>query len=128
MHDGQSQKLWGGRFTGQADRGFAEFNQSFSFDRRLFQADIRASIAHCESLVSAGVLTSAEAEQIKAALDQIGKAARTNANYFDELPSEDVRSEEHTSELQSQSNLVCRLLLEKKKERSVRMNMGPSSS
>src|SRR5256886_9601020 len=28
-----------------------------------------------------------------------------------------VRSEEHTSELQSQSNLVCRLLLEKKKER-----------
>src|SRR2546430_8206903 len=30
--------------------------------------------------------------------------------------AEDVRSEEHTSELQSQSNLVCRLLLEKKKE------------
>src|SRR5438270_8694146 len=28
------------------------------------------------------------------------------------------RSEEHTSELQSQSNLVCRLLLEKKKHRS----------
>src|SRR2546427_8662168 len=28
------------------------------------------------------------------------------------------RSEEHTSELQSQSNLVCRLLLEKKKKRS----------
>src|SRR2546430_10105562 len=29
----------------------------------------------------------------------------------------DTRSEEHTSELQSQSNLVCRLLLEKKKIR-----------
>src|SRR2546430_6084799 len=29
------------------------------------------------------------------------------------------RSEEHTSELQSQSNLVCRLLLEKKKSRIV---------
>src|SRR2546427_6786094 len=29
--------------------------------------------------------------------------------------SRDRRSEEHTSELQSQSNLVCRLLLEKKK-------------
>src|SRR2546427_7561528 len=28
----------------------------------------------------------------------------------------DARSEEHTSELQSQSNLVCRLLLEKKKQ------------
>src|SRR2546430_10178596 len=32
------------------------------------------------------------------------------------LLSEAVRSEEHTSELQSQSNLVCRLLLEKKKK------------
>src|SRR2546427_8671808 len=30
----------------------------------------------------------------------------------------DLRSEEHTSELQSQSNLVCRLLLEKKKKSS----------
>src|SRR2546430_8172751 len=29
----------------------------------------------------------------------------------------DLRSEEHTSELQSQSNLVCRLLLEKKKKK-----------
>src|SRR2546430_2836086 len=29
------------------------------------------------------------------------------------------RSEEHTSELQSQSNLVCRLLLEKKKKRAM---------
>src|SRR2546427_8064139 len=29
----------------------------------------------------------------------------------------EARSEEHTSELQSQSNLVCRLLLEKKKKR-----------
>src|SRR2546430_12286650 len=29
-------------------------------------------------------------------------------------PCDPVRSEEHTSELQSQSNLVCRLLLEKK--------------
>src|SRR5688572_32273707 len=32
-------------------------------------------------------------------------------------PKSDSRSEEHTSELQSQSNLVCRLLLEKKKKK-----------
>src|SRR2546427_8188111 len=31
------------------------------------------------------------------------------------------RSEEHTSELQSQSNLVCRLLLEKKKTRAMQL-------
>src|SRR2546430_13252776 len=32
------------------------------------------------------------------------------------------RSEEHTSELQSQSNLVCRLLLEKKKKRKTSLS------
>src|SRR2546430_5602132 len=32
------------------------------------------------------------------------------------LEAAEARSEEHTSELQSQSNLVCRLLLEKKKQ------------
>src|SRR5688572_31811946 len=34
----------------------------------------------------------------------------------------DLRSEEHTSELQSQSNLVCRLLLEKKKKTKINNN------
>src|SRR2546430_6039095 len=33
-----------------------------------------------------------------------------------------ARSEEHTSELQSQSNLVCRLLLEKKKKNAMLVN------
>src|SRR2546430_10586212 len=40
-------------------------------------------------------------------------AAPANRNAFTK-PTQ--RSEEHTSELQSQSNLVCRLLLEKKKK------------
>src|SRR2546430_6105973 len=35
------------------------------------------------------------------------------------LPTLRSRSEEHTSELQSQSNLVCRLLLEKKKNKII---------
>src|SRR2546430_13230185 len=42
---------------------------------------------------------------------------RPDGMYRDEVPGTD-RSEEHTSELQSQSNLVCRLLLEKKKTAS----------
>src|SRR2546430_17512172 len=36
------------------------------------------------------------------------------------VPGTRRRSEEHTSELQSQSNLVCRLLLEKKKKKHIR--------
>src|SRR2546427_5750254 len=39
------------------------------------------------------------------------------------------RSEEHTSELQSQSNIVCRLLLEKKKDSlNIRHNLSSSSA
>src|SRR2546430_7254168 len=41
--------------------------------------------------------------------------ARGGLHEQPDLPMPGVRSEEHTSELQSQSNLVCRLLLEKKK-------------
>src|SRR2546430_2829848 len=38
------------------------------------------------------------------------------------------RSEEHTSELQSQSNLVCRLLLEKKNTRQIKsLSLGVAS-
>src|SRR2546430_9949229 len=37
-------------------------------------------------------------------------------------PCTSPRSEEHTSELQSQSNLVCRLLLEKKKNKATSRN------
>src|SRR5207302_5379938 len=37
------------------------------------------------------------------------------SNYLDLAQLADYRSEEHTSELQSRENLVCRLLLEKKK-------------
>src|SRR2546430_8052777 len=40
----------------------------------------------------------------------------------------DMRSEEHTSELQSQSNLVCRLLLEKKKKTHIWHAAAPPQS
>src|SRR2546430_13730952 len=61
----------------------------------------------------------------------VGEAHPTTRNLFPHLLEvvhallvggddvEQARSEEHTSELQSQSNLVCRLLLEKKKRDSL---------
>src|SRR5688572_31354561 len=39
------------------------------------------------------------------------------------LRAQGRRSEEHTSELQSQSNLVCRLLLEKKKKKIIQLQL-----
>src|SRR5688572_31206265 len=44
-------------------------------------------------------------------------ASRAPPRYSNRDPRGKARSEEHTSELQSQSNLVCRLLLEKKKKK-----------
>src|SRR2546430_8400588 len=50
----------------------------------------------------------------------VGRSGRASRRSIAALPPSilwsPTRSEEHTSELQSQSNLVCRLLLEKKKK------------
>src|SRR3989441_4511799 len=45
-----------------------------------------------------------------------GGRRRRSAEVGDEISDREVRSEEHTSELQSLAYLVCRLLLEKKKK------------
>jgi argininosuccinate lyase len=88
----KSQNLWGGRFTSEPDPSFTKFNNSFSFDRRLFAVDIRASLAHCVALVSAGVITEAEGAQISDSLNTIRQRGLADNNYFDELEAEDVHS------------------------------------
>ncbi|HKP36261.1 MAG TPA: argininosuccinate lyase, partial [Pyrinomonadaceae bacterium] len=92
MGDKPSKNLWGGRFKQEADARFAAFNSSFSFDRRLLEADVRASIAHCDGLGAAGVLTADECAKIKTGLASIEERCRANAEYFDESPAEDVHS------------------------------------
>src|SRR5690554_6982340 len=56
-------------------------------------------------------------EALEAGLSQIaivtGRGKRALEDHFD------IRSEEHTSELQSRPHLVCRLLLEKKKKKKI---------
>ena len=88
----KGKNLWGGRFTSGADPSFAEFNNSFRFDRRLFAVDVRASVAHCNALLAAGVLNAEEADKIKAGLQTILERGQTDGSYFDELDSEDVHS------------------------------------
>jgi len=92
MSDKSNRNLWGGRFQGETDPGFAEFNRSFGFDRRLFEVDVRASIAHCQGLTAGGVLTADESEQITSALATILERGRTDADYFEEVVAEDVHS------------------------------------
>ena len=80
-------KLWGGRFRRGLDARFAEFNNSFRFDRRLFAVDIEASIAYCAALERAGVVSSAEASEIRRGLKQI-----LNEGLAEDSAAEDVHS------------------------------------
>ncbi|MBX3290626.1 MAG: argininosuccinate lyase [Acidobacteria bacterium] len=88
--DGSSQ-LWGGRFTGKPDERFAEFNRSFGFDIRLFEADIRCSIAHANGLAGAGVLSPEEADSVTGALRTMLELAANDPDYM-LLDVEDVHS------------------------------------
>src|SRR5947207_4847010 len=71
-------------------------------------------------MTSSDTIDTAQALQMREAcdlilndLDALGDAVRDRA--IEHRRTEMIRSEEHTSELQSHSDLVCRLLLEKKK-------------
>jgi argininosuccinate lyase len=66
------------------------FVNSFQTDRRLFRAEIRASLAHADGLFRAGILTRQETERIKNGLWTILKRADYDRHYFDALPSPDV--------------------------------------
>jgi argininosuccinate lyase len=64
-------KPWGGRFSQETDRRVEEFTESISFDRRLFEHDIRGSIAHAQMLAQVGLITEAECKQIVQGLSEI---------------------------------------------------------
>src|SRR5260370_23122593 len=110
MSDKRNKNRWGGRFEGEADPGFAEFNRSFGFDRRLFEFDVRASIAHCDGLVAAGVLTANESKEIASALATILERGQSDAGYFDELAAEDVYSFVEARLAEMIGNSGCKLL------------------
>ncbi|MEZ5426175.1 MAG: argininosuccinate lyase [Pyrinomonadaceae bacterium] len=81
-----------GRFAPKRDETFAEFNNSFKFDRKLFQADIEVNIAYCEVLFHAGVLTRLESERIRNGLQAVLKRAEFDKSYLDEMPSPDIHT------------------------------------
>lgn len=76
-----TKKLWGGRFTGKTDPLMEKFQASISFDKQLWQADIAGSQAYARALARAKILTTHEAEQIIAGLDQV--AAEWQADAFE---------------------------------------------
>ncbi len=66
-------QLWGGRFTKATDQLVYDFNASITFDKKLFEQDIRGSVAHVTMLEAVGVLTKEEKQAILDGLDSIKK-------------------------------------------------------
>ncbi len=86
--------LWSGRFEGDPDASLVEFGRSFGFDRRLFEDDVKGSMAWADALALAGVLTPADAAAIQAGLRDV-LAAGADPAFFDSPPArtdEDVHA------------------------------------
>ncbi|MEW6182427.1 MAG: argininosuccinate lyase [Bacillota bacterium] len=75
--------LWGGRFQKETDERVRAFQDSLSFDSRLWPYDIQGSMAHARMLVRTGILSSEEGNMIVKGLEKIydaflaGKVALT---------------------------------------------------
>lgn len=63
--------LWSGRFEGEPDPDVFAFGASFRFDRRLFEDDVRGSLAWAEALEAAGILSREDATAIRDGLTAI---------------------------------------------------------
>jgi argininosuccinate lyase len=66
-----SYKPWGGRFQENTNSLVEQFTSSIEFDRRLYDQDIRGSMAHCQTLERAKVLTRGECQKILRGLEQV---------------------------------------------------------
>ena len=64
-------RLWGGRFSESTDEFVQRFTASVEFDQRLYEQDIRGSLAHAQMLESIGVLTADELSDISDGLEAI---------------------------------------------------------
>jgi argininosuccinate lyase len=59
-----SMKLWGGRFRKKENELMEQFNSSLSFDKRLYEEDIKGSMAHVKMLSKCGILSNDERNAI----------------------------------------------------------------
>ena len=66
-----SHQMWGGRFDQAPDDIMVQINASIDIDKRLYQQDIRGSIAHAKMLGACGILKTTEAASIERGLKDI---------------------------------------------------------
>jgi argininosuccinate lyase len=83
--------MWGGRFSGTIDERMARFNNSYPFDCRMWDEDIRGSLAWARQIHRAGVISAAELGELTRGLETV--RAEFGAGGFEARPDdEDIHS------------------------------------
>jgi argininosuccinate lyase len=82
-------KTWSDRFESPLHPAIACFNASISFDLELIEYDITGSVAHAKMLGHTGIISSAEAQELVAGLEQIRQEYR-EGNFNPGIQDEDV--------------------------------------
>ncbi len=82
-------KLWGGRFQKSTDKAVDDFNSSIRFDSRMYEQDIKGSIAHAKMLGRQGIIDAADSEAIvKGLLEILGDIKAGKVEF--EIDAEDI--------------------------------------
>ncbi|MCR5536428.1 MAG: argininosuccinate lyase [Succinivibrio sp.] len=84
--------LWGGRFKEGPDQRFKDFNDSLKFDYRLAVEDIEGSECWAEAICQAGVLTAAECQSLKQALEELKSEVLADPQAVAQAGDEDIHS------------------------------------
>ncbi len=71
------QGLWGGRFQKETDTLVRKFNDSLSFDKRLFSSDVEGSLAHSKMLSKQGIISEEDGKKIEEGLISIRDDVRS---------------------------------------------------
>ena len=84
-------QLWKGRFKKELAKETNDFNSSISFDCRMFEEDIKGSIAHATMLGATGIIDKSESEKICAELAVILDDIRSGKLAID-MEAEDIHT------------------------------------
>ena len=84
-------QLWKGRFKKELAKETNDFNSSISFDSRMFEEDIKGSIAHAAMLGAAGIIDKSESEKIVDELEKILNEIKSGTLQID-MQAEDIHT------------------------------------
>lgn len=84
-------QLWKGRFKKELAKETNDFNSSIKFDCRMFEEDIKGSIAHATMLGATGIIDKNESEKIVQGLSEIYNDIKTGVLTID-MEAEDIHT------------------------------------